>query len=417
MDLSVIIVNYNVKYFLEQCLYSVQKAAGKMETEILVVDNNSTDGSREYLLPRFPAVNFIWNSDNAGFAKANNQALAFAKGKYVLFLNPDTIIPEDCFEGCLEYFRSNINIGALGVHMIDGSGEFLKESKRSFPSPLTSLYKLTGLARLFPHSARFAKYYLGNLPENQDHAVDVLTGAFLMVPREILHITGGFDESFFMYGEDVDLSYRIQKAGFRNIYYADCTIIHFKGESTGKDSLKYVGLFYKAMSIFVKKHYGRNRAGTYTFFLQLAIWGRAAFSALSRILQQTGRLLKKGATKKEEHEPARTIIVSEESDFDFIKRIVINAAHSGSVLGRVYNDPVATGRTMGGIDQLPELVKKHNVDQIIFCANGLGYKEIISIIQRLPGEVRNKFHAAGSTSIVGSYNKDQHGEYAAADNN
>ena len=160
MQLSVIIVNYNVKYFLEQCLYSVQKASQAIEAEVIVVDNNSTDGSKDFLEPLFPRVNFIWKSSNVGFAKANNEAVAMAKGDFILFLNPDTLVPEDCFEKCINFFRSNKHTGALGIKMIDGSGQFLKESKRAFPSPLTSLYKLTGLAKLFPRSRAFAKYHL-----------------------------------------------------------------------------------------------------------------------------------------------------------------------------------------------------------------------------------------------------------------
>ena len=279
MDLSVIIVNYNVKYFLEQCLYSVVKACRNIEAEIFVVDNNSTDGSRVFLESLFPLVNFIWNDINVGFAKANNQAIAEAKGGHILFLNPDTIIAEDCFKKCFKFFETNPATGALGVRMIDGAGKFLKESKRAFPSPLTSLYKLSGLTALFPHSKIFAKYYLGNLSENENYEVDVLAGAFMMISYEALKKTGSFDEIFFMYGEDVDLSYRIQQAGFKNFYFAKTTIIHFKGESTKKGSLNYVRLFYKAMILFVKKHYGGRRAGWFNFLIHIAIWFRAAIDA------------------------------------------------------------------------------------------------------------------------------------------
>lgn len=288
MQLSVIIVNYNVKYFLEQCLYSVQKACSGIKAEIIVVDNNSTDGSRSYLEPEFPTVNFIWNRTNVGFAKANNQALSLAKGEYILFLNPDTLIPEDCFEKCINLLNSNIIIGALGIKMIDGAGNFLKESKRAFPSPLTSLFKLSGFARLFPRSKIFAKYHLGNLCENENHEVDVLAGAFMMIPQKVLIEIGNFDERFFMYGEDVDLSYRIQKAGYKNYYFAESTIIHFKGESTKRGSLNYVHLFYKAMNLFVKKHYSGSRAGIFIFLIQTGIIIRAIFSALAGLLKKTG---------------------------------------------------------------------------------------------------------------------------------
>ena len=288
MELSVIIVNYNVKFFLEQCLCSVIKAIEGIEAEIFVVDNQSKDGSRDMFDHSFPGVRFIWNETNVGFAKANNIALKIATGEYILFLNPDTIIPEDCFQKCLLFIRNHPDTGAMGVHMIDGSGKFLKESKRSFPSPLISLYKLSGLSRMFPHSKTFARYHLGNLPENQDHEVDVLAGAFMMVPRTIIEEVGAFDEDFFMYGEDVDLSYRIQKAGFKNYYFAGSSIIHFKGESTRKGSLNYVRLFYKAMITFVQKHYGGTKAGLFKMFIQVAILFRALISAVGNFIRWIG---------------------------------------------------------------------------------------------------------------------------------
>ena len=202
--MTVIIVNYNVKYFLEQCLCSVLKAAKNTATQILVVDNNSTDGSLEFLKPKFPGVQFIVNNTNRGFAKANNQLLALAQGEYILFLNPDTIVAEDCFDKCIGFLQSHPDAGALGIRMVDGTGRFLKESKRAFPSPLTSLFKLSGLATLFPRSQLFAKYHLGHLPEKENHVVDVLAGAFIMTTRSILDKIGNFDETFFMYGEDID---------------------------------------------------------------------------------------------------------------------------------------------------------------------------------------------------------------------
>jgi GT2 family glycosyltransferase len=286
--LSVIIVNYNVKHFLEQCIYSVQAAARDLETEIIVVDNHSSDGSMLYLPPKFPAVQFKENNENMGFAKACNQGLAMAKGRYILFLNPDTIVPEDCFVQCIQFMQSHPRAGGLGVRMIDGSGKFLKESKRSFPSPLTSLYKLFGLSRLFPHSRIFSRYHLGHLPEHSNNEVDVLAGAFMMIPREVLDKTGGFDENFFMYGEDVDLSFRIQQAGYSNYYFADSSIIHFKGESTRKGSMNYVKMFYTAMSQFVRKHYGGSRASLFTSLIHAGIWFRAGLTAIGGFIRRFG---------------------------------------------------------------------------------------------------------------------------------
>lgn len=283
-----IIVNYDVKYFLEQCLYSVLKSKTTFDFEIIVVDNNSTDGSIEYLKPKFPQINFITNKTNIGFGKACNEGFEASKGEYILFLNPDTIVAEDSFQKCIEFFETHSDCGALGVKMIDGAGKFLKESKRSFPSPLTSLYKLFGLSVLFPKSNVFSKYHLGYLDKEKNHEVDVLAGAFMMVKREVLDKVGSFDETFFMYGEDVDLSYRIQKAGYKNYYFAATTIIHFKGESTKRGSLNYVKMFYTAMSIFVKKHYGKTRAGVFNASIQFAIWIRATIAALSKFLKWIG---------------------------------------------------------------------------------------------------------------------------------
>src|SRR5690606_13995428 len=286
--LSIIIINFNVKYFLEHCLNSVITALNGINGEIIVVDNHSADGSKLYFKNRFPEVHFIWNNENIGFGKANNLALEYATGEYILFLNPDTILPEDCLEKCIFYLQSHQDNGALGIKMLDGAGRFLKESKRSFPYPLTSLYKLMGLAKLFPRSEVFAKYHLGNLDENKNHEVDVLAGAFMMLPQKVLKVVKGFDEDFFMYGEDVDLSYRIQQAGFVNHYFAGTSIIHFKGESTKKGSLNYVRMFYKAMSIFVTKHYKNSKADVFNLFIQAAIGLRAAMAAVMRFLKWIG---------------------------------------------------------------------------------------------------------------------------------
>lgn len=259
-----------------------------IDAEVIVVDNNSSDNSIEYLTAKFPAVKYITNKGNTGFAKACNQGLQQAKGSYILFLNPDTIIPEDCFTKCVSFFEANKDAGAIGIKMLDGSGKFLKESKRSFPSPSTSLYKLFGLAKLFPRSKIFSRYHLGHLNENENNEVDVLAGAFMMIKREVLDKVGGFDETFFMYGEDVDLSYRIQKAGFKNHYFAESSIIHFKGESTRKGSMNYVRMFYNAMSIFVRKHYGGSKAGIFSFLIHVAIWFRAALSTIGSFIRKNG---------------------------------------------------------------------------------------------------------------------------------
>lgn len=409
-----IIVNYNVKYFLEQCLCAVRKACGNIDAEIIVVDNNSADGSIELLTPVFSEVQFIRNDENPGFAKASNQALSMAGGDYILFLNPDTIIPEDCFEKCIAFFRRHAQAGALGVRMIDGSGKYLKESKRAFPSPLTSLFKLTGLASLFPHSKIFAKYYLGQLNENENNEVDVLAGAFMMIPAAVLKITGGFDERFFMYGEDVDLSYRIQKSGYINYYFAETSIIHFKGESTKRGSLNYVRLFYKAMSLFVKKHYSKGGAGLFIFFIQLAILIRAIIAAIGGLTQRLA--IKIEYRKSENTDEAgghQTIIVSGKKDFIFMAELIRNSKLPERITGWVNNNTTDIDGALGNIQQLSKILKESGAKEIIFCENGLSFKEIISTIQQLPSGIRTKFHASGSSSIVGSEYRDRKGDYIA----
>jgi GT2 family glycosyltransferase len=275
VTLSIIIVSYNVKDLLEQCLYSVQKAISGTDAEIIVIDNASSDNSIEYLHPKFPSFKFIENKINTGFAKANNQALQTASGRFILFLNPDTLVPEDCFNKCIGFMDSHPQAGALGVRMVNEKKEFLKESKRGLPTPAASFWKLSGVTKIFPRSKIFSGYYLGHLNENSTHEVDVISGAFMLVRKEVLDKTGGFDEIFFMYAEDIDLSYRIQKLGYKNYYFADTTIVHYKGASTKKD-FKYVKMFYKAMSLFVKKHYG---TGPYSMFLDTGIFLRGSMEA------------------------------------------------------------------------------------------------------------------------------------------
>lgn len=283
MDLSVIIVNYNVKHFLEQCLHSVQKAAKNVQTEIFVVDNNSVDGSTQLLRDKFPDVTLIENHKNVGFSKANNQAIKLAKGKYVLLLNPDTVVEEDTFEKVITFMDLHPDAGGLGVKMIDGRGRFLPESKRGLPTPWVAFYKMFGLSTLFPKSKVFGKYHLSYLDENETHEVDVLAGAFMLIRKTTLEKVGLLDESFFMYGEDIDLSYRIQKAGYKNYYSPRTTIIHYKGESTKKGSLNYVKVFYNAMAIFARKHFSARKAGIFSLLIHLAIYFRAFLSICKRI--------------------------------------------------------------------------------------------------------------------------------------
>jgi GT2 family glycosyltransferase len=282
MKLSVIIVNYNVKYFLEQCLYSVFKALTGIDSEVIVVDNNSVDGSEAMVRSRFSNVKLIVNPQNFGFAKANNKALQIAQGEYILLLNPDTVIEESTFAQCIAFMDTHPEAGALGTKMIDGKGHFLPESKRGLPTPEVAFYKIFGLTRLFPRSKRFGKYYLGYTNYEDIQEVDILTGAFMFIRHDVFDKIGFLDEQYFMYGEDIDFSYRLIKAGYKNIYFPKTTIIHYKGESTKKGSLNYVLIFYKAMQIFAKKHFSGNFIKTYLLLINLAIYIRASMAILKR---------------------------------------------------------------------------------------------------------------------------------------
>lgn len=281
VQLSIIIVNYNVRHFLEQAIWACRRAARGLSHEIWVVDNHSNDDSVPMVLEKFPEVKLIQNPDNPGFSKANNQAISQAAGKYILLLNPDTLVGEDSFEICFSFMETHPEAGALGVRMLDGSGQYLPESKRGFPSPFVAFCKAFGLSRVFPKSRLFNRYHLGYLAERENHQVEVLAGAFMWVRKKTLEEVGLLDEAFFMYGEDIDLSYRIVQQGYQNYYLADTSIIHYKGESTKKGSLNYVRVFYRAMIIFARKHFQRQQASLFVVFIQLAIYLRAALSLLA----------------------------------------------------------------------------------------------------------------------------------------
>ena len=286
MKLSIVIVNYNVRYFLEQTLLSVYKSVVDFEYEIFVVDNHSRDDSLKLLAQKFPEVNVIANQENVGFSKANNQAIVQAKGEYILLLNPDTIVQEDTLMKCVNKMDSDTTIGGLGIKMYDGAGKFLPESKRGFPSPMAAFAKMSGLSKLFPRSKLFGQYHLTYLNQNETNEIDVLSGAFMLLRKSVLDKVGLLDEDYFMYGEDIDLSYRIKKAGFKNVYFADSSIIHFKGESTKKGSLNYIKVFYKAMIIFANKHITGTQGKILKILLEIAIYIRAIIAVFEKIFSK-----------------------------------------------------------------------------------------------------------------------------------
>lgn len=255
MKLSIIIVSYNVKDLLLKAIDSLLVASAAIETEIFVVDNASKDETVETLNRLYPQIHVIANVKNVGFSVANNQAITKAKGEYILAINPDTVTPEGTLLKAISFFDKHLDAGSLGVRMVDGSGKFLPESKRGLPTPWVSFCKLSGLYRLLPDSKIFNRYYMGWVNEFETREVDVLTGAFMLLRKTALEKVGLFDEHFFMYGEDVDLSYRLTLAGYKNYYFPEVYITHFKGQSTHKLSLRYIKSFYGSMFIFAKKYF------------------------------------------------------------------------------------------------------------------------------------------------------------------
>ena len=391
MQLSIIIVNYNVKYFLEHCLLSVIKACKHVDAEIFVVDNHSTDGSEQYLSNKFPTIHFQWSGENMGFGKGNNYALSFTKGDYVLFLNPDTIVPEDCFTNCLVFFENHNDCGAIGVRMIDGAGNFLKESKRSLPTPSAGFFKMIGLAEMFPSSKLFAKYYAGHLPEKENNKVDVLAGAFMMLSRNAVTLTKGFDESFFMYGEDIDLSYRIQKAGLQNYYLGDTTIIHFKGESTQKKSANYIKHFYGAMKRFVDKHYRQQELKRGLMNIVIG---------LGKLFARMKNYFAKQTSIKAISRTLNCIYVGNEKQLEIVHEIIKTSG----------NNIIANTNS---IENLQALLQTNNADAIVFSEEDLGNKIIVENMERLPKKYLALFYQSGATSIIGSNDKNQKGIFMA----
>jgi len=375
MLLSVIIINYQVRYFLELCLLSVEKAVKGVEAEIIVVDNHSGDDSLGYLRPRFPAVRFLANAENIGFGRANNLALEQARGEYILFLNPDTILPENSVDQCLAFLASTPGVGGLGVRMIDGGGRFLKESRRGFPTPWVGFCRLSGLSALFPRSRYFSGYYLGHLPADQAHPAPVLSGACLWVSRAVLEKTGYFDPQFFLYAEDIDLSYRIEQAGFTNYYMPAVTIVHFKGESTRKD-IRYVRQFYRAMRQFRRKHFNKGLPALFDWGIQTAIRLRSVPAAVG------------GLFRRQDHGGAGRVFID--------------------------GDLAETRRVKGLICDRRRIVDTvAEADELLLCEGATySFRECIGRLEEegRTGKRRVLFCAAGSGSAVGSPRMRDRGE-------
>jgi GT2 family glycosyltransferase len=284
IELSIIIVNYNVKEFLQNLLSSIQKSISNISTEIIVIDNASDDGSIDMIRVKYPLVKLICNKENVGFGVANNQGLEIAKGEFLLLLNPDTIVQENTVQNLLDFFNRTPPAGLAGCKIINSDGTLQLACRRSFPGPWTSFCKVTGLSKIFPGSRIFARYNLTYLDENKTYEVDAISGAFMMLRREVYEKIGGFDPQFFMYGEDLDFCYRAQKAGYKVFYVHSTQIIHYKGESTKRSSLDETGIFYSAMHLFVSKHLSSSLL--VQFILDIAIFLRrlVAFINIYRLI-------------------------------------------------------------------------------------------------------------------------------------
>lgn len=383
MQLSVIILNYNVRYFLEQCLLSVQAALQHIEGEIIVIDNNSSDDSCQMMKTRFPHIKLIENKENTGFPKGNNIGVAEAKGEYLCILNPDTVVAEDTFT---KIFNSklptpNSQLGILGCKLIDGTGNFLPESKRGIPTPWVAFTKIFGLYKIFPKSIIFNQYYAQYLTENQSGKADILVGAFMLMKRDLYNQVGGFDENCFMYSDDIDLSYRILKKDKINYYFAETTVIHYKGESTVKDGT-YMKRFQEAMDYFYTKHF--KKSAFFTVFMKV---GSFFFA-----------FLKKNKAGVSNRKIDKYILISEN---ELLKEKL------EKLLGKNVKRLSTSFK-----NELPSLLKGINLNvEIIFDQNELTFSTIISAMELYKNEkLTFKIIPNQSNFMIGSNSSNDRGE-------
>ncbi|MBP8958926.1 MAG: glycosyltransferase [Bacteroidales bacterium] len=414
IDLSIIIVSYNVKYFLELCLNSVEKAAEDIPSEIIVIDNNSSDDSCSMVNTLFPTIRLIRNSYNEGFAKACNQGLRLAKGEFVLLLNPDTLIDENSLRCCINFMRSHPLAGAMGVKMLDGNGKYLRESKRAIPLPMTAFFKIAGLTSLFPHSTLFSRYYMEHIDNNKTAEIEVLPGAFMFIRKNILGITGLLDERFFMYGEDIDLSFRIIKAGYKIYYYPEVKIIHFKSESSRKSPINSTIHFYKAMLIFVEKHFKKKKTLPIYIIIKPAIYISSLISLLKKTLTLVAPSFSRFFSSLTELPLIKniflklnvSIVVSKNDTYNRIIKLVEKSGMISKITGRVSISSEDNGKELLGIiSQLHEIIKENKITEIIFSLSDSSPSQIIESISMLPKSgIKIKFVPAGEKFILYSKN-------------
>lgn len=367
MKLSVIIVNYKVKHYLEQCLRSVAEASRGIAVEVIVVDNASGDGSVEYLRERFPDVTIIASEENLGFARANNLAIRNSHGQYVLLLNPDTIVAEETFSDFISFMDSTPDAGGCGAYMLHTDGSFAPESRRGLPTPFVAFCKMSGLASLFPKSRTLGRYYMRYLNENEVNRIEIMSGAFMFLRRDALDKAGLLDEDFFMYGEDIDLSYRILKAGYNN-YFLPSRILHYKGESTVKSSYRYVHTFYRAMELFFNKHYAHYSI-LLSLPIKLAIWGRA-------MLAYAGNQFKHRNELTQHLHPINCLVIGNSEATEQVRAILTslygNCRHT-FVTGNSENLPQG---------HLSEGISLEGYDTVVYDTGAYSYGTILELLSR-----------------------------------
>ena len=374
MKLSIVIVNYNVQYFLELCLRSVEKACENISSEIIVVDNVSADDSCKMVREKFPNVILIENKENVGFSKANNQGVAIAKGEYVLILNPDTVVCEHTFEEIVYFADTKNDLGALGVKLIDGTGMYLPESKREIPSIKASLFKVLG------SKSSKGNYYANDLKADEVGEIKILVGAFMLLKTYVYKKVGGFDEDYFMYGEDIDLSYKLLQNGYKNYYLGTSKIIHFKGESTRKD-VRYLKHFHGAMEIFCKKHHKYNWFEKIFMKIGIKLW------FLLKYIQLTD-------TPIIIHERERILYIGD-------KKIVIDKSMQRKLSFVKFTS----------FKQVERHVVKRNIQEIWFDESYVSYEKIILMMELLYAKkVTYKIHSSGTNYVIGSNSSDGRGE-------
>ena len=382
MQLSVIILNYNVRYFLELCVLSTQKAIQNLDAEIIVIDNNSSDDSCAMMKQRFPNIKLIENKENLGFPKGNNIAVREAKGEYICILNPDTVVAEDTFEKILKFQKTNSNIGITGCKLIDGTGNFLSESKRGIPTPWVAFTKIFGLYKLFPNTSLFNKYYAQHLDENQTGKVDILVGAFMLMKRELYNEIRGFDENCFMYSDDIDLSYMALQKGKSNYYFHETTVIHYKGESTVKDGT-YMKRFQEAMNFFYKKHF--KVSVFFSLFMKIGI----VFFSFVKMFQ--GKV-------KPKPSPENYLLVS---DNESIREKLENKLQKNTGQSLLENGKIVFSQSFS---------EKKNA-QVILDTNYMSFKETITFLETNKNKSFTfKLLPIQSNFIIGSNNSNDRGE-------